>query len=865
MILLDDLLSGTNGRLVGAARDERFTDIAYDSRQAKPGQLFVAVQSDKGDGHDYISQAIARGVTGVLCHRAPDADLGVTTVLVSDTQAALRDYAAHIVRKSGVEVIGVTGSAGKTSTKEMIAAVLSTRLPVFANYGSYNGRYGLPIALGRLEPEHRIAVLEMACDGFGEIAELTRIAPPTVGVVTNVSENQIAFFGSLEAIARENGVLVAALPAGGLAVLNGDDPLAWGLGERSAATIAGFGTSAMPRGNQRDRQGADGSDSPDYLRAGGIVSDLTGTSFRVVAGEGEQPVSLQLPGAHQASNALAALAVGQRYGIPLDVAAHALAELATLPGRLQPLPGLDGSTILDDTYSASPAPVLAALTFLRGLPRQQAARRIAILGDILDLGRFAGGAYQGIGTSAAGSVDLLITVGEGGQGIAAAAREAGMDAGAIFVTYTNKEAIRTATSHLQPGDVVLVKGDTETRMEQVALALLAEPERDGPRLPRQAPGWEQVKLGLPTRPTWVEIDLDAIAGNTRRVKEIIGPGVDLMAVLKADAYGHGAIKVARTTLNNGASMLGVASLSEAVVLRDAGIAAPVLTLGYTPAWQAREAILRDVRVTVYDLDIARALDRAAADLDTKVRVHVKVDTGMGRLGLLPGEVEAFFEGLQGLGHLEVEGLFTHFSVADSEDKEYTLDQLASFRRVLAALGERYPRTRYVHAANSAGTLSIPGARFNLVRVGIALYGLDPSPEEPLPEGFEPALAWKSTVAQVKALPPGSSIGYGRTYITRGEERIAVIPVGYADGFRRAPQHWGEVLIKGRRAPIAGRISMDQAAVDVTHIPDVRIGDEVVLIGRQGQERITAEDVARCLGTINYEVVSAILARVPRVT
>jgi alanine racemase len=202
-------------------------------------------------------------------------------------------------------------------------------------------------------------------------------------------------------------------------------------------------------------------------------------------------------------------------------------------------------------------------------------------------------------------------------------------------------------------------------------------------------------------------------------------------------------------------------------------------------------------------------------------------------------------------------------VADSGDKAYTRGQLASFERVLAGLDGQEPR--YVHAANSAGTLSIPEARFNLVRVGIALYGLDPSTEERLPDGFEPALAWKSTIAQVKTMPAGSSIGYGRTYVTQDEERIAVIPVGYADGFRRAPQHWGEVLVKGQRAPIAGRISMDQAAINVTHIPDVRIGDEVVLIGRQGDERITAEDVADRLGTINYEVVSAILARVPRVT
>jgi alanine racemase len=393
-------------------------------------------------------------------------------------------------------------------------------------------------------------------------------------------------------------------------------------------------------------------------------------------------------------------------------------------------------------------------------------------------------------------VERLITVGEGGQSIAAARATRGWMP-AISVTYTNKEAIRTVAADLWPHDVVLVKGDTETRMEQVARALLADPERDGPRLPRQTPGWEQVRLGLPSRPTWVEIDLDAIAENTRQVKQIIGPEVELMAVLKADAYGHGAVKVSRTVLNNGASLLGVATISEGAVLRDAGITAPVMMLGYTPAWQARDAVLQDLRVTVYDLDIARALDRAAADLNTTVRVHVKVDTGMGRLGVLPDQVEGFVDGLRALRNVDVEGVFTHFSVADSEDKAYTLEQLARFHRVLQRLDENSARPRYVHAANSAGTLSIPEARFNLVRVGIALYGLDRRRKNPY-QRASVRPSWKSTVAQVKTLPPGSSIGYGQAYVTRGEERIAVIPVGYADGFRRAPQHWVEVLVKGQR-------------------------------------------------------------------
>jgi alanine racemase len=213
----------------------------------------------------------------------------------------------------------------------------------------------------------------------------------------------------------------------------------------------------------------------------------------------------------------------------------------------------------------------------------------------------------------------------------------------------------------------------------------------------------------------------------------------------------------------------------------------------------------------------------------------------------------------------VEGLFTHFSVADEADKTYTHQQMARFKAVLEQARRAGIDIPFVHASNSAAILTIPEARFNVVRLGIALYGLAPSKDTPLPAGFRPALSFKTRVAQVKTLPPGSFVSYGNTYRTRDEERIAVIPVGYADGFRRAPAHWGCVLVRGQRAPIVGRVCMDQTMLNVTDIPGVRQGDEVVLIGRQGNETITVEEIAVRLGTINYEVVSEILARVPRIS
>jgi alanine racemase len=317
---------------------------------------------------------------------------------------------------------------------------------------------------------------------------------------------------------------------------------------------------------------------------------------------------------------------------------------------------------------------------------------------------------------------------------------------------------------------------------------------------------------------------------------------------------------------NGATWLGVAALPEVVAIREAGIDAPILLLGYTPAWQARAALRYHARITLFSLEVAQAVSKAAAALNLTARVHIKVDTGMHRLGVQPDEVVAFVRALQALPHIEIEGIFTHFSVADGDDafsRAYTTEQIATFQGVLTELAAHDIKIPLVHAANSAGTLAWKDAHFNMVRPGIALYGLAPSAAIPI-DAFRPALSWKTQVAQVRTLPSGSYVSYGATYQTQGVERIATIPVGYADGFRRAPHHWGSVLVRGQRAPIVGRVCMDQTMVNVTHIPDVQAGDEVVLIGKQGNDAITAEAVAAQLGTIAYEVVAEILARVPRV-
>ena len=864
MILLEDLLEATGGQVHGPVAARTFADFCYDTRLLNQGELFLAVVTDRGDGHDYVMDAARDGAAGVLCQRPFDlAAHRVTCVVVEDSRQALVDWARFIMRKLSPRVVGITGSSGKTTTKELAAAVLSQRHAVFRNFGNYNDRYGLPIALGRLKSEQRVAVLEMACEGIDEIAELAALTRPQIGVVTVVNETHLAYLGSLEAIAAEKGHLIEALPPaqdGGVAILNHDDPRVRDMARRTCAQVVTYGLD------------------PDAdLVAGAVTAGPAGLTFTVFVkdfipipgwrGRRKLRVSLSLLGRHNVYAALAAVAVGLALGVPLEEALEKLAGVTPLPGRLCPVPGIGGSLLLDDSFDASPASVLAALDTL-GLFAD--GRRVAVLGDLFErtaeltqLGSFASDAYRRVGQRVAQVADLLVTQGDGAQLIAQQARLHGLAAEQVLETYTPEDTIRGLTDCLQEGDAALVKGTLESRMERVVAGLLAQPEQASEVLVRQTAGWRKVRLKHPGRPTWLEVDLEAIAHNVRRVVEIVGPAVKVLAVLKADGYGHGAVRVARTALNNGAYCLGVASINEGLALRQAGISAPILVLGFTPAWQARELVLNGLTATVFDLDVARALSRVAGQLDNQVKVHIKVDTGMGRLGLLPDDVLPFALALRSLSHLVLEGIFTHFSVADV-DPDYTRWQVGRFRRILDALAREGIDLPLIHAANSAAVLSLPESHFGMVRLGIAMYGLDPSPQLRCPPDFRPALSFKTEVAQVKTLAPGSYVSYGNTYQTADRQRIAVIPVGYADGFRRAPRHWGEVLVRGRRAPIVGRVCMDQTMIDVTDIADVRQGDEVVLIGEQGGESITAEEVAERLGTINYEVVSEILARVPRV-
>ncbi len=363
MIDLQDLLAATAGQLLCPARVTRFGEFAFDTRTLSAttadGPLFLAVKTDTGDGHDYIAEAVRRGATGVLCEHPPVPAVDVTCIVVADTRQALTDWAAFALRQRQVEVVAVTGSSGKTSTKELIASVLAAGPGVtdssqadehvFRNPGSYNGRYGLAIALGRLMPTHRTAVLELAADSFGEIAELAALTRPRVGVVTAVLESHLDVFGTLDEVAHEKSMLLAALPPDGLAVLNADDPLVRAMASQSPAPAltVGFAREADLRAHVLNW-------NPD---ARAVLVHFSRRARQILPGPLPKSVIVQpaLLGKHQVMHALAALAVGLFYGFPAADIAHALASCQPLPGRLRRLPGQAGVTLLDDTANANPA------------------------------------------------------------------------------------------------------------------------------------------------------------------------------------------------------------------------------------------------------------------------------------------------------------------------------------------------------------------------------------------------------------------------------------------------------------------------------------------------------------------------------
>ena len=366
------------------------------------------------------------------------------------------------------------------------------------------------------------------------------------------------------------------------------------------------------------------------------------------------------------------------------------------------------------------------------------------------------------------------------------------------------------------------------------------------------------------RGAWAEINLDAVAHNVQMAKANLKPTTKLCAVVKADAYGHGAVRVAQEAARNGADFFAVALLQEGVKLREAGIETPILVLGSMLPEVAEICVRYDISHAVFDEERLYALNAAALKLHTKAKIHIKIDTGMHRIGFAPteenlDEIDKIFE----LPNIEVTGIFTHFATADEKDKTYTREQFEKFKFMTDGVEARGHKGLIRHCANSGAILDMPELQMDMVRAGIIIYGLYPSTEVSTDVKLVPAMSVKTQVSYVKYLEAGESVGYGRTYFTDKRTKIATIPIGYADGYSRRLSNKGRVIINGEYCNIVGNVCMDQCMVDVTNVPDIKVGDEVVIMGKSGDKEVSCEEIANTVGTINYEIVCNVGKRVPR--
>lgn len=380
-------------------------------------------------------------------------------------------------------------------------------------------------------------------------------------------------------------------------------------------------------------------------------------------------------------------------------------------------------------------------------------------------------------------------------------------------------------------------------------------------------------MSKPEPLTWVEISRSALEHNVGEFRKLVGKERLLTAVVKANAYGHGIIQTARILLDAGVDWLGVHSLDEGLTLREVGVDSPIILLGYTPLSDLKEAVHNQLRLTVYNRETIDRLAKITDELKKRSYLHLKLETGTQRQGLVEGEIPAFLETLRRHPNLVLEGISTHFAnIEDTTDHSYARGQLEEFARLAKQIEDKGTPVPLKHAACTAAALLFPQTYFGMVRLGIGLYGLWPSKEtyvsclqkgDDMPE-LRPVLTWKTKIAQLKTVPKGCYVGYGCTYRTTHEARLAVLPLGYYEGYPRGLSNVGRVLARGMRAPVRGRVCMNNIMVDVTDVPDAALEDEVVLLGSQGDEVISAESLANMVGSINYEIVSRINPLLPRI-
>ena len=805
--------------------------IQTDSRMPfAEGSLFVALRGPNHDAHDFLNDAQAKGASAALVkatYRVPESIL-IPCLKVDDPLVGLQNIAAYHHQNSGLPALAVTGSNGKTIFKDLLVSILSQNFSITASPGSFNSQVGVALSLLQLNSKADLAIVEAGISQPGEMTRLEAMIRPRYGVLTNIGYAHLEGLGTQARIAKEKAILFQNLPAGGWLLTPTKTSLPWTETAHLKCPHHVFADPAAPS-------------FPKLLRIRRLETNLSLTEWQFREGE-THPITIPVDAAwsYLFETILAAVTAARLFGSDPNSIAEALSHFEPPQNCLELWQSQQGFSLINDAYSSDPVSVRAGLATLGTFTHK---RRVFLFGGMLGLGE--GTTYQHglVGEEAARQqVDWLITVGE----TAAAARSAFLQkrphAKADGLTDLDS-AIALLESELGPGDSLLIKGPRQARFADAA---------------------QRLKGHL--SPTSFTVNLSKIRHNLLIFKALFKSQPKIMAMVKAFAYGMDAAVVARYLQTIGVSHFGVAYLREAGELRRAGIYHPIV-VQLVLAEEAESIVRQGLQPVVFDLAVARALSEAAETMDKQVPIHIKIDTGMGRFGMFPDELPHFLEALEQFPRLSIEGVMTHFSAAeDPGADDFTREQLRRFQTCLDILEAHGHHPPLVHAAATSAAVRFPQARFSMVRLGLGLYGVSPSPAVSacLPEPLACPFALQSKLGFVKTYPTGYPISYNRRYKTTRPSRIGFIPMGYHDGLSCGLANRGHVKIGALDAPMVGSICMDFTAVDVTDIPEAEPGSPVLILGSHRGRHLPVEAMAQQLATIPYEVLSRLSRRVQRV-
>ena len=795
-----------------------FTEFAFDSRRLPDAgeTLFVALAGEQRDGHHFVADAYDRGVRHFLVARA-EVVPGPANVLVSaDPLGALQAIAAWHRGRLDYPILALTGSNGKTIVKEWLASVLEPALRLGKSPGSYNSQLGVPLAVLDLPMGVDLGLVEAGISRPGEMERLAALIRPNLGIMTHFGDAHAEGFASEGEKLREKLLLFKGCE---MVLLASDNP----------QVLGGVRDLGVPFKTVGTREG-------DDLQIQGVEAVGNGVAVTLMekGAFGAEVVELPFGGDAAFENALLVVLAARHLGLDWETLRQELRQLLPVSMRTEWITDNPELSIINDAYNADRASVRNAFSLLEGA-RGHVGKAV-ILTDLEHLG-----AAQ----EAAQSVVLKDAVGRFGA-------EALTLIGPVFERLAGEvkgvRAYRDTNTFLGAFDYDRFKGKTVLLKGARRFAL----ERVVPHLSRRAVA------------TWFKVNMNHLAHNLRKFRGRVGPGTKLMAMVKAFSYGAGTWEIAQALEQEGVDYLAVAYTSEGIALRTRGIRVPIMIMNADT--DSMEQLFRfELEPEVYGLDFLRTYVRLGRSLGVgKMRVHLKVDTGMHRLGFLWDEVDGLKAFLAQHPEVEVVSVMSHLASSDEPSLDaYTFSQIDRFEAFYKAMDFVEGAGPMRHVLNTAGILRFPQYAWEMVRLGIGLYGVSPLGGE---DGELMEIGSLHTViTQIHAYPPGTPIGYACSDLTQGEARIATIPVGYADGIRRSLSNGvGQFLVRGQRVPVIGRVCMDMLMLDVSGVPEAQAGDEVVLIGHQGGERISVGEVAARCGTIAYEILTGISQRVRRV-